>query len=77
MENFNSAELYLKPLLAEMQPKRVLIIGREVRRVIEPILSLPKPVVTIPQPTAFLSAQALRNLYKDVYQVGLEALKNA
>ena len=77
MENFNSAEFYLKPLLAKMQPKRVLIIGRKVRRVIEPILSLPKPVVTIPQPTAFLNAQALRNLYKDVYQVGQEALKNA
>ena len=62
-------------MLDEMQPERVLIIGKEVNRVIEPILDL-KNSITISQPTAFLNAQAIRNLYKVVFQEGQKAINH-
>ena len=70
-----SANEYLKPLIENMQPERVLIIGREVSRIITPILDL-KDSHTIPQPTAFLNAEAKRQLFSDVYKIGQQAMKH-
>jgi hypothetical protein len=70
-----SSELYLKPLLAEMKPKRVLIIGKEVSRTVEPILALSNSV-TIPQPQGIRSKIDLKLFHKKIYQIGLEAINH-
>jgi hypothetical protein len=71
-----SAKEYLKPLIDDMQPERVLIIGKEVEKAIQPILNL-RDSFTIPQPTAFLRAEAKTKLFSDVYKIGQEAMKHA